>query len=133
MIARSENFNPAIISGVIIHPEDPLKFDFVIDKGDLNLNKHDFKKESEKLVKYFLSSLTVSIDEMWVNLSPYEKNRIIPDIFGKTEMGRDLLAQDYILKQLTSSMMYPGNELGTKFWNRVYAQAKKNSEQQTSL
>ena len=38
---------------------------------------------------------------MIINLSPYEKNRIVEDNFGKTEMGRDLLAQDYLLKQIT--------------------------------
>ncbi|HNV23434.1 MAG TPA: response regulator [Candidatus Omnitrophota bacterium] len=62
---------------------------------------------------------------MWVNLSPYEKNRIIPESFGLTEMGRDLLAQDYILKQLTASLMYPEEELGKKFWDNIYARAKK--------
>ena len=40
--------------------------------------------------------------------------------FGQTEMGRDLLAQDYMLKQLTASLMYPEKELGQEFWNRVY-------------
>ena len=64
-------------------------------------------KTNLKLIKYFLASLTVPEDEMWVNLSPYEKDRIIPLAFGTTEMGRDLLAQDYILKQLTASLMYP--------------------------
>ncbi|MCK5579962.1 MAG: hypothetical protein KAJ18_01670 [Candidatus Omnitrophica bacterium] len=41
------------------------------------------------------------------------------------EMGRDLLAQDYLLKQLTASLMYPEDELGKKFWDRVYAKAKE--------
>jgi hypothetical protein len=62
---------------------------------------------------------------MWVNLSPYEKDRIVPESFGQTEMGRDLLAQDYILKQITASLIYPEDELGKKFWDRVYAEAKK--------
>ena len=63
------------------------------------------KEEADKLIKYFLASLTVPEDELWVNLSPYEEGRIISKKFGQTEMGRDLLAQDYILKQLTASMM----------------------------
>ena len=62
---------------------------------------------------------------MWVNLSPYEKDRIVPDAFGQTEMGRDLLAQDYMLKQLTASLMYPGEELGKKFWDNVYKEAQE--------
>ncbi|VAW19165.1 hypothetical protein MNBD_BACTEROID05-813, partial [hydrothermal vent metagenome] len=101
-------------------------FDFIINRGDDNLGGQDFEDESQKLIKYFLAALTVPEDQMWVNLSPYEKNRIIPDSFGQTEMGRDLLAQDYLLKQLTASLMYPEEELGKEFWKRVY---KKSYEQ----
>ncbi len=60
---------------------------------------------------------------MIINLSPYEADRIIPEKFGHTEMGRDLLAQDYILKQLTASLMYPEDELGEEFWDRVHKKA----------
>jgi len=125
MISMSPAFTPAIIKGVNIHPEDPLTFDFIIDTGSTHLSEDDFKSESEKLIKYFLASLTVSEDEMWVNLSPYEKDRIIPQQFGKTEMGRDLLAQDYMLKQLTASLMYPDEQLGNEFWKRVYSKAQE--------
>ena len=83
------------------------------------------KEEYTKLTKYFLASLAIPDDDQWVNLSPYEKDRIIKDDFGKTEMGRDLLAQDYLLKQITASLIYPEDNLGKKFWDRVYAQAQK--------
>ncbi|MBF0569333.1 MAG: hypothetical protein HQL18_00960, partial [Candidatus Omnitrophica bacterium] len=79
--------------------------------------------EYEKLIKYFLASLTIPNSDMWVNLSPHESNRIIPDNFAETEMGRDLLGQDYILKQLTASLIYPEDEVGKKFWQQVYSQA----------
>jgi hypothetical protein len=71
-----------------------------------------------------MAGLTVSEDQMWVNLSPYEKERIIPASFGQTEMGRDLLAQDYLLKQLSASLSNPETELGAQFWKRVRARAK---------
>ncbi|MBF0388387.1 MAG: hypothetical protein HQL20_11170 [Candidatus Omnitrophica bacterium] len=57
---------------------------------------------------------------MIINLSPYEADRIIADNFALTEMGRDLLAQDYLLKQITSSLIYPEGEVGKKFWKKVY-------------
>ncbi len=38
-------------------------------------------------------------------------------------MGRDLLAQDYLLKQLTASLIYPEHELGKNFWERVHQKA----------
>src|SRR5208282_5960974 len=40
------------------------------------------------------------------------------------EMGRDLLAEDYLLKQITASLIYPESQLGKAFWAKVYAQAK---------
>lgn len=121
MIATTPAFAPAAMRGLMIYPDNPLKFDFVIDRGDTKMTEDEFKAESTKLVRYFLASLTVPEKDMWVNLSPYEKNRIVPENFGQTEMGRDLLAQDYILKQLTASLMYPENETGKEFWNKIYA------------
>jgi len=120
MVSPSPAFVPVLLKGMTIHPNDPLKFDFIIDSGNTNFTQDEVKKESERLVKYFLASMTVPKDDLWVNLSPYEQDRIIPDELGKTELGRDMLAQDYILKQLTASLMYPEEELGKKFWNKVY-------------
>ena len=48
---------------------------------------------------------------------------IVPESFGQTEMGRDLLAQDYMLKQITASLIYPEDEIGKKFWKRIYEEA----------
>jgi len=33
--------------------------------------------------------------------------------------------QDYILKQLTASLIYPEKDLGKKFWDKVYAKAQQ--------
>ena len=125
MITPSPAFVPVLLKGMTIHPDDPLKFDFIIDSGNTNFNSDEIKKESERLVKYFLASVTVPKDDLWVNLSPYENDRIIPNELGKTELGRDMLAQDYILKQLTASLMYPEEELGKKFWDKVYSKAEE--------
>src|SRR6267378_2371504 len=40
-------------------------------------------------------------------------------------MGRDLLAEDYMLKQITASLIYPEGETGKKFWKRIYEEATK--------
>ena len=123
MVGPSQNFLPAIIKGVIIHPDNPLRFDFIIDSGGSGLDQDSLKDEANKLIKYFLACLTVPEDDLWVNLSPYEKNRIVPEALGMTELGRDLLAQDYLLKQLMASLTYPQGGLGKKFWERVYQKA----------
>ncbi|MBN1870446.1 MAG: 6-phosphofructokinase [Candidatus Omnitrophica bacterium] len=123
MVTLSAGFAPAVIKGITIFPDQPLRFDFIVDPGDSGLKGNNLKYESQKLIKYFLASITVPEEDMWVNLSPYEKDRIIPDGFGKTEMGRDLLAQDYLLKQITASLMYPEEEIGKAFWEKVYKKA----------
>ena len=124
MLQPTPGFIPTIMRGVTIHPDNLLQFDFIVDTGNTDLKGEQLQTEGTKLIKYFLAALTIPEKDLWVNLSPYEKNRIIPESFGLTEMGRDLLAQDYLLKQLTASMMYPEGEMGKKFWDRVYAQAK---------
>ncbi|MEW5895512.1 MAG: PEP/pyruvate-binding domain-containing protein [Candidatus Omnitrophota bacterium] len=125
MIKPGPAFNPLIIRGIKIVPDDPLKFNFILDTGDTGYQSDELKSESARLIRYFLAALTTPSQDMWVNLSPYEKDRIIPQSFGETEMGRDLLAEDYTLKQLASSLMYPESELGKDFWDRVYEKARE--------
>jgi nicotinic acid mononucleotide adenylyltransferase len=120
MVGMSRSFVPVMLRAVTVHPDQPLVFDFIMDSGNTSASQEEIKKETEKMAKYFLASLTIPEKDLWVNLSPYENNRVITDSFGQTEMGRDLLAQDYILKQLSASLVYPEKELGKEFWARVY-------------
>jgi len=124
MVALSPAFAPAQLKGIVIHPEDALKFDFIIDQGNSHLSEQEKQIEYKNLIKFFLASLAVPDKDQWVNLSPYEKSSIIEKDFSQTLMGRDLLAQDYLLKQITSSLIYPEKDLGRTFWNKVYAQAQ---------
>jgi len=134
MVQLSPEYNPPVLKGVTVYPNNPFKFDFILDKGDQSSRhpergegsqQEQLKSETSKLVKYFLASITTPENDLWVNLSPYEKNRIIPQSFGQTDMGRDLLAEDYILKQITASLIYPEGQIGKQFWLRVYQEAKK--------
>ena len=125
MVSLSPGFTPVMLKGIKINPENPLQIDFIVDTGNSKFKEEELKQESAKLIKYFLASLTVPEKDLWVNLSPYEKDRIIPQEFGVTEMGRDLLAQDYLLKQLTASLIYPEHDLGKTFWQKVYEKAQR--------
>ncbi len=129
LVTRSDPFFPVIIKGLTFHPSDPLLFDFIVDTGNSGYKADGsdarLEMESKKLIKYFLASMTIPDQEQWVNLSPYEKDRIIPQELGKTELGRDLLVQDYMLKQITASLIYPEKELGRIFWARVYERAQR--------
>ncbi|MEI8012163.1 MAG: hypothetical protein WCI27_06755 [Candidatus Omnitrophota bacterium] len=121
--ALSPAFTPAHLKGLVIDPKQPFKMDFLIHRGDEVLTDKGKQSLYPTLIKYFLAALAIPDIDQWVNLSPYEKDRIIPDNFGLTGMGRDLLAQDYILKQITASLTNPDTDLGKKFWDEVYSQA----------
>jgi hypothetical protein len=125
MVNLSPAYEPVIIKGLTVHKDNPFLFDFIVDIGQDRMSGEPLKKEGEKLIKYFLASLAIPDKDVWVNLSPYEKNRMIPEVLGQTDMGRDLLEQDYILKQITASLIYPEKQLGKTFWDKVYAKAQQ--------
>ena len=122
MVPASAVYSPVLLKGITVYPDDPFRFDFIVDSGNF---RGLVRPEAEKLVRYFLASMTVPSKDLWVNLSPVEKDRIIPDALIRTELGQGLLAQDYMLKQVASTLMYPEADLGKEFWARVYAQAQE--------
>ncbi|MBF0330420.1 MAG: hypothetical protein HQL17_00665 [Candidatus Omnitrophica bacterium] len=121
--AAVAGFTPVQLTGIVIDPKDPFHFDFIIDRGQDQLPDAARKDIYTSQVKYFLAALAIPDKDQWVNLSPYEQDRIIPDNFGLTLMGRDLLSQDYLLKQIASKMTSPQTSLGKDFWDKVYAAA----------
>ena len=125
MVHLTTAFEPVLLKGLKVHPDNPLMFDFIMDTGNSRFKFEEgiFKDECNRPIKYFLSALTVPEKNLWVNLSPYEKDHMIADDLGHTQMGQDMLAQDYILKQLTASLIYPKDGLGKEFWDNVYKEA----------
>ena len=109
-----------VLRGMRVYPAKPFEFDFVVDSG--NRRAID-QKETSLLIKYFLTCLTIPEQDLWVNLSPYESGRIIPDELSLTDAGNNLLQQDKLLKQLASSLTYPESRLGKEFWAQVYKKA----------
>src|ERR1700690_420451 len=125
MVNLSPAYEPVIIKGLTVHKDNPFLFDFIVDVGQDRMSGEPLRKEGEKLIKYFLASLAIPDKDLWVNLSPYEKNKMVPEVLGQTDMGRDLLEQDYILKQITASLIYPEKDLGKKFWDKIYSKAQQ--------
>jgi len=125
MVGESVPFYPLALKGLIVNPQKPLEFQFIVDTGRGPQDTASVKDQANQLIKYFLAGLTIPEGDLWVNLSPYEKDRMVPEALGQTDLGRDLLAQDYVLKQLTASLIYPEKDLGKVFWSRVYAKAQQ--------
>lgn len=116
MLKLSRDFQDPVLKGLKINPNDISDISFLVDSG--NSNKLS-KTESQRLINYFLAALAIDNESLWVNLSPYEANRIIDSKLENTELGRDMLSQDYILKQLSSSLTHPKSELGKSYWQKM--------------
>ncbi|MCP4652896.1 MAG: hypothetical protein GY858_05880 [Candidatus Omnitrophica bacterium] len=125
LIDASVAFDAPILRGIKVFGDDPFKFEFIVDAGNSNFGKEKLKEESNTLIRYFLAALTMPEDDLWVNLSPHEKDRVIPETLAQTDMGADMLGEDYVLKQLTASLTYPENKIGKQYWQKIYAKASE--------
>ena len=104
------------LKGLKLDPQDPLHMQFIIDPGT---NKTLDQTQATQLIRYFVAALATPQQDIWVNLSPYEKERIMEDNLSYTDLGKAMLEQDYLLKQLASSLTYPESETGKAYWNVV--------------
>jgi len=116
LLSVSPSYSFPVLRGLKLDSKNPLNIEFIIDPG---AQKTVNKEEAGLLIKYFLAALTIPKENLWVNLSPYESSRIIPGPLSQTELGEDMLGQDYLLKQLASSMTYPESETGKAYWNDI--------------
>jgi hypothetical protein len=125
-LSPSNQFQFPVLRGIKVDPYNPMRLYFVVDSGSRTTV---FPDEMARLIRYFLAGLTVPEHDIWVNLSPYENNRIISDTLSQTDLGRELLEQDYTLKRITSSLTFPDTELGEQFWSEVFARMPQQSRQ----
>ena len=116
MLMPSGEASLPVLKGLKLDPQDPLHMQFIIDPGN---NKTLDQAQANQLIRYFLAALATPQQDIWVNLSPYEKERIMEDNLSYTDLGKAMLEQDYLLKQLASSLTYPETELGKAYWKAV--------------
>jgi hypothetical protein len=112
----SPNYSLPVLKGLRLDPKNPLNITFIIDAADQDKVS---KEDAALLIRYFLAGLTIPQSDLWVNLSPYEQNRIVPQGLSDTDLGEDMLSQDYFLKQISASLTYPESEIGKKYWDTV--------------
>ena len=124
LVSLSPMFDSPRLKGLRLHPDNPFQFDFIIEPGSGNYSDAELKQQSAKLISYFLAGLTMPEDDLWVNLSPYEPDSVIPQELTATDLGRDLLTQDYFLKQLCASLTYPESPIGKEYWQSVYRRSQ---------
>jgi len=123
LLGLSQTFDQPFLRGIKLYSDQPFKLDFIIDYGSRRYSELELKSFASRQISYFLAALTIPDSDLWVNLSPFEPESICPQKLSHTQMGADMLAQDYFLKQLAASLTYPENDLGKTFWSKVYRAA----------
>ena len=113
IVKVSDSYDLPFMRGVRYDVENPFNLEFIFDRGS---EDNVSVENKEKIIRYFLAALTVPASKLWVNLSPYESDRIIDNNVAQTEIGETLLSQDYLLKQLSSSLTHPDSDLGKEYW-----------------
>lgn len=125
MVKLSEAYSLPTIKGIRFNESNPFNLEFIMEQGS---EQQITNQDKAKLVRLFLAALTVPEDKLWVNLSPYEKDRVIDENVAKTEIGETLLSQDYILKQLSSSLTHPDTPVGRTYWDSKFNIQNSRSE-----
>ena len=50
MLSVSPSLAPPMLKGITIHPDHPLKFEFLVDRGNADIKAEELKEESTKLI-----------------------------------------------------------------------------------
>jgi len=124
LVHLSEKYDEPTLRGVQVDPADPFKLTFVYDKGSEGTID---EKTATELAQYFFAALVTPTKDLWVNLSPFEKDRVIEDTVAQTEIGDVFLAQDYMLKQLSASLTDPATDAGKAYWSAMAATSTSTS------
>src|SRR5580698_5589022 len=59
MVGESAPFAPLALKGLVVNPQKPLEFQFIVDAGKGSQDTATIKDQSNQLVKYFLAGLTI--------------------------------------------------------------------------
>jgi len=118
LVAVSGAGDLPLLKGITVNPRNPFKVRFIIDAA----GRPPDRKETARLVEYFLAALALPQERLWVNLSPVKSERIIDDDLARTRMGEDMLKEDYWLKRVAASLTYPESKTGADYWQAIYSE-----------
>lgn len=76
-------------------------------------------EEAETLsLLWFLIGLSLPDDNFWVNLNPWESDRIIDEDVGRTDVGRIMLEADFQMKKDFCKYQNPcESDIGEEYWS----------------
>lgn len=112
---------PPLVMGMAFAPENWLQPGFKLgySPADGPPSAEEQSILQGRLARYLNTLLVVRGENLHVSLSPLKEKSGLPEPLRKTELGRDLLAQDVVLKYSTACLLYPASDSGREFWDRV--------------
>jgi hypothetical protein len=120
--ALEEGF-PPLVGGVMFPLANPLAlgFSLLTDAAHEMPTAAEQQELQSRLGRYLNTFLVLSGEHVNVTLTPTDDYCGLPRLLRHTELGRDLLAQDVVLKHYTAAQLHPSTERGKAFWDRVNA------------
>lgn len=110
-----------IVRGIEFPLDNPLQIGFTLftDERFPTPAPDEVLELQGRLGRYLNTFLVLDGEHVHVNLSPTEPYCGLPTLLRNTELGRDLLAQDVVLKHYTALQLHPSTTHGKAFWDRV--------------
>ena len=121
---RTQPYTPTRLTGMRVEVNEPWRVNFVVNTGNSGLSGESLQREADKVTAYFWENVAVAGENNWVNLSPFESNRMLPAPLGGTRLGRSYLEADLKLKELSASLLHPDCDTGKAYWKELYARAR---------
>jgi hypothetical protein len=115
----SKPYRPPSIIAIYSNPDQPTKFGWTIGHGSEVVPADEAPQMEHRLIEYFSTAVAFKDADFWVNLSPFEPHRILPDGLRNTRLGRDFILQDFELKKYVASLVNPSHPLGRDYWMAV--------------
>ena len=116
--------SPQVLHGLVF-PKSAEGLDHFIITPQEGMSSETDRRGADELIDYFSTSLALRDDQVFVNLSAYESNSMIPAELSGTSLGRTLLSQDCMLKRLAASLLHPDCSVGKDYWSQVYAESRR--------
>ncbi len=118
-----------ILKALQIIPSDGLTIKFYFEHNEAPFDQPAI----DRVARIFLSGVAFDAKDLWVNLSPYEEDRVMSPLLAVTELGEVMAQQDYLLKKRAALLTHPDTQAGQKFWNQLSKSANQSSDAAEAL
>lgn len=112
---------PPLVGGIAFPLHNPMQIGFsLLSDSSLGMPTPEEQTElQERLGRYLNTFLVLTGDQVNVTLTPIDDYCGLPKLLRHTELGRDMLAQDVVLKHYTACQLHPSTVHGRAFWDEV--------------